>query len=148
MKTIYKGSDSNFVVGKNIVKSKVCNERKTQTIIFDDPPSVISRMAVVGEKEGKGPLSRYFQVVKGDDKNGEKTFEQAEIDMLEEALKCAADRLPGKLDDLDLILSGDLLNQITTSSYVCRNINTPYLCIYSACSTLSESIGKSEAKRS
>ncbi len=141
MKTIYKGSDSNFVVGKNIVKSKVCNERKTQTIIFDDPPSVISHMAVVGEKEGKGPLSRYFQVVKGDDKNGEKTFEQAEIDMLEEALKCAADRLPGKLDDLDLILSGDLLNQITTSSYVCRNINTPYLGIYSACSTLSESIG-------
>lgn len=112
-----------------------------QTVVFDNPPSVIGKMAVVGEKEGKGPLSKYFQVVKSDDKNGEKTFEKAEIDMLEEALKYACDVLPNKQDDLDLIISGDLLNQITTSSYVCRNINVPYLGIYSACSTLSESIG-------
>ena len=110
-------------------------------MVFERPPYVAGNTAVVGEKEGKGPLSKYFQIVKSDDKNGEKTFEKAEIDMLEEALSYTVKVLPGKEKDLDLILSGDLLNQITTSSYACRNTDTTYLGIYSACSTLSESIG-------
>lgn len=144
MKTIYKGRNCQFILdNKNTIDSdkKKQSDCKKQTVCFKNPPSVVSRMAVVGEKEGKGPLGKYFQVVKADDKNGEKTFEKAEIDMMEEALKYATENLPNKKDDLDLVISGDLLNQITTSSYVCRNLEVPYLGIYSACSTLSESIG-------
>lgn len=141
MKTICKGAlDGVSLKSRNCIAGNG-RRRKTQTVVFERPPYVAGNTAVVGEKEGKGPLSKYFQIVKSDDKNGEKTFEKAEIDMLEEALSYTVKILPRKEKDLDLILSGDLLNQITTSSYACRNTDTPYLGIYSACSTLSESIG-------
>lgn len=141
MRTILKGKGSNIIVDNVVDKPKrSAKHDKTQTISFDNPPCVVGRAAIVGEKEGKGPLGKYFHVVKADDKNGEKTFEKAEIDMLEQALDLAADSLPNKKVDLDLIISGDLLNQITTSSYVCRGLDTPFLGVYSACSTLSESI--------
>lgn len=140
-KVIYKGNNCGFLCNKKIEEHQVSNfHTKKQTIVFDNPPSVIGRMSVVGAKEGQGPLGKYFHVVKTDDKNGEKTFEKAEIDMLYEALIGASECLPNKTADLDLIIAGDLLNQITSSSYVCREMNVPYLGIYSACSTMSESL--------
>ena len=140
MRTILKGKGCNFVVGDAMSSCCREKEKKTQTISFINPPYVAGRAAVVGEKEGKGPIGKYFHVVKSDDKNGEKTFEKAEIDMLEQAFGIATDFLPDKTNDLDLVISGDLLNQITTSSYVCRSFDVPFLGVYSACSTLSESI--------
>ena len=140
MRTILKGKGCNFVVDNTMTSVCPEKEKKTQTISFINPPYVAGRAAVVGEKEGKGPIGKYFHVVKSDDKNGEKTFEKAEIDMLEQALGIATDILPDKTNDLDLVISGDLLNQITTSSYVCRSFDVPFLGVYSACSTLSESI--------
>ncbi len=140
MRTILKGKGSNFVVDDAPTFDYPEKKKKTQTISFINPPYVAGRAAVVGKKEGKGPIGKYFHVVKSDDKNGEKTFEKAEIDMLEQALGIATDVLPDKTNDLDLVISGDLLNQITTSSYVCRSFDVPFLGVYSACSTLSESI--------
>lgn len=140
MRTILKGAGSNIIVEQHNEKKPARQKEKSQTVCFDNPPYVVGRAAVVGEKEGKGPIGKYFHVVKSDDKNGEKTFEKAEIDMLQQALTLATDALPGKSKDLDLVISGDLLNQITTSSYVCRDLDVPFLGVYSACSTLSESI--------
>lgn len=140
-KILYKGKDCAFLSNAKIDKQQVSGfHSKKQTLLFDNPPCVIGRMSVVGKKEGAGPIGKYFHVVKADDKNGEKTFEKAEIDMLYEALIGAADCLPNGVADLDIIIAGDLLNQITSSSYVCRELNTPYLGVYSACSTLSESL--------
>ena len=140
MKTILKGKGSRFVIDDNLASVYSDKREKMQTITFHNSPYVAGRAAVVGEKEGKGPIGKYFHVIKSDDKNGEKTFEKAEIDMFKQALGIATDVLPDKNNDIDLIIAGDLLNQITTSSYVCRNFNVPFLGVYSACSTLSESI--------
>lgn len=117
---------------------KQCGKR--QTIIFPNPPKVIGRMAVVGEKEGKGPMGKFFQKIVDDDKMHEKTFEKAEIDMLTAAIKGAAENGKLKINDIDVLVAGDLLNQITSSSYVARELNIPYMGVYSACSTMSESL--------
>lgn len=116
----------------------VCPKR--QTVIFDNPPSIIGRMSVVGEKEGKGPMGKFFHKVVDDDKMHEKTFEKAEIDMLTAAIRGAAENGGLSVSDVDILIAGDLLNQITSSSYVARELNIPYMGVYSACSTMSESL--------
>ena len=97
-------------------------------------------MSVAGTKEGKGPIGKYIRKIYNDDKLHEKTFEKAETDMLTDAIRGAI-ASSGKLrDEIDLLIAGDLLNQITSSSYVAREIGIPYLGVYSACSTMSESL--------
>ena len=45
-----------------------------------------------------------------------------------------------ELTDLDVVLSGDLLNQCIGSSFPLRNTGIPHLGLYGACSTMAESL--------
>lgn len=138
--TIHKGESCNFVKNSSVTFSNpiINSGKKKQTIFFKNAPSIIGRMAVVGEKEGRGPIGKYFQRVENDIKMGEKCFEKAEIKMLELAIHGAMKDADISVKDLDLLLSGDLLNQITSSNYAARALNVPHLGLYSACSTMSE----------
>jgi stage V sporulation protein AD len=42
--------------------------------------------------------------------------------------------------EIDLLVSGDLLNQIISASFAARDFDFPFLGVYSACSTMSESM--------
>lgn len=116
-----------------------------QTMVFDNPPKIIGKMSVVGSKEGGGPMGKYFDKVLSDDKQGEKNFENAEIRMLTDAVKGAVENAHLTLKDIELMISGDLLNQITSSSYVARNLGIPYMGVYSACSTMTACIAMGAA---
>ncbi len=142
-KVLCRGENCAFTVPDkkiNIFAKEHAVNPKRQTVIFDNPPKVIGRMSVVGEKEGKGPMGKFFQKVVDDDKMHEKTFEKAEIDMLTSAINGAAESAGLSVSDVDILIAGDLLNQITSSSYVARELNIPYMGVYSACSTMSESL--------
>ena len=43
-------------------------------------------------------------------------------------------------EEIDIMLSGDLLNQIMSSSFTARNLHIPFLGLYGACSTMTESM--------
>lgn len=43
-------------------------------------------------------------------------------------------------EDIDVIISGDLMNQITSSCYSSEKFNFPFLGIYSACATSIEGV--------
>ena len=45
-----------------------------------------------------------------------------------------------KQEDIDVVISGDLLNQIVSASFMARNFNIPYLGVYNACSTMVETL--------
>lgn len=107
---------------------------------FYNTPRIIGKMSVVGEKESKGPMGMYFSRCETDDKLGEKTFERAEIRMFDTAVRGAVRDAKLEIDDIDLMISGDLLNQLTTSSYAARDIGVPHLGIYGACSTMTEGL--------
>ena len=47
--------------------------------------------------------------------------------------------------DIDLLVSGDLLNQIISASFTARDFDFPFLGVYSACSTMSESFALAAA---
>ncbi len=107
---------------------------------FENSPRIIGRMSVVGEKESKGPVGKFFHKCESDDKMGEKTFERAEIRMFDTAVRGAIRDAKLEIRDVDLFVSGDLLNQMTTSSYAARDLGIPHLGVYGACSTMTEGL--------
>ena len=115
-------------------------KRGKQSIVFPTPPTIKSWASVVGKKEGQGPLSNYFDVICTDSYFGQKTWEQAENKMQQIALETLIKKAGMVKDDLDLVFSGDLLNQCIGSSYSLRNKKIPHLGLYGACSTMAESL--------
>ncbi len=141
-KTLIKGNNCNFIAkGEKAEHIKSFNKRVGQTLFFENPPKIVGRMSVGGEKESKGPMGKYIRKHYADDKMGEKCFEKAEIDMLTDAIVGALDDCGKDREEINLMIAGDLLNQITSSSYVAREMNIPYLGAYSACSTMSQCLG-------
>lgn len=67
--------------------------------------------------------------------DGEKTTEDAEVKMQKIVVKDMLKRNP-----IDLVISGDLSNQIATSNRVMSEYNISHLGIYSACATYTESL--------
>ena len=89
---------------------------------------------VVGPYEEKGPLKGMFDKVYDNLYCNEKTWEKAETRCLEDSIKMILDKEP----TVDLIVSGDLLNQITSSCFGVEKYNIPFLGIYAACATSTE----------
>lgn len=111
-----------------------------QTVKFEKRPYIIGSAAVGGVKEGKGPLHSWFDLILEDDMFGEKTWEKAESKMLKEAMLTALQKSGKEKKEIDLVLSGDLLNQIMSSSFMARDLHLPFLGLYGACSTMTESL--------
>ena len=90
---------------------------------------------VVGPYEKKGPLGENFDKSYDDLYNGEKSFEQAEVKLLEESINILLNKIKKRKEEIDLVVSGDLLNQVTSSSYAVEKYNIPFLGVYSACAS-------------
>jgi len=110
------------------------------TILLERPAYIRGRGSVVGKEEAKGPLGKYFDITAEDTYWGEKTFELAERKMFEKACRHAVQQSRLQLKQVDLLLGGDLLNQIVTVSYAARSLGIPYLGLYGACSAMAESL--------
>lgn len=68
-------------------------ERKGQyTVMLSSRPTVLGYAAVVGKKEGEGPLGRVFDAVFDDTTMGEKTWEKAESAFQKEAFTRALNK--------------------------------------------------------
>lgn len=111
-----------------------------QTVRFDKRPYITGSAAVGGEKEGRGPLKSWFDLILDDDIYGEKTWEKAESKMLKDAMMYALQKSGTEKKEVDLVLSGDLLNQLMSSSFMARDLHLPFLGLYGACSTMTESL--------
>ena len=111
-----------------------------QTIYFKNLPKIIASGTVAGPKECAGIAGKYVDRALCDDMFAESTFEKAECKMLYCAIETAISNAGLKKECVDVLLSGDLLNQIISASFAARDIAIPFLGVYSACSTMSESI--------
>ena len=90
---------------------------------------------VVGPYEDKGPLGKYFDNSYEDLYCEADSWEKAETKLLEESMKKALRKNKLTKENIDLVISGDLLNQVTSSCYAASKINKPFLGIYSACAS-------------
>lgn len=90
---------------------------------------------ITGPYESKGPLSKYFDKSYNDLYFDEKTWELAESKMITESVLLLLNKVNKTRFDIDVYISGDLLNQIVASNYAAANLGIPYIGIYGACST-------------
>lgn len=109
------------------------------TLYFDNV-YVDNTSCVAGPYEKNGPLGNLFDKCYDDFYFGEKSVEDAEVKMIEESIDILLRKSKVRKKDIDLIVGGDLLNQITATSYGVLKFNIPHLGIYSACSTSTEGI--------
>ena len=110
------------------------------TIHFKNAPRIIATGSIAGPKECAGIAGSFVDRALDDDMFGESTFEKAECKMLSYAIDSAICNAGLDRERIDVLFSGDLLNQIISASFAARDFAIPFLGVYSACSTMSESI--------
>lgn len=115
-------------------------KRGKSSFLFSSKPVIAAWASVAGKKESEGPLGESFDISSKDTYFGQKTWELAEKKMQELALKTVCEKAGLHSWDIDLVFSGDLLNQCIGSSFSLRNMNIPHLGLYGACSTMAESL--------
>ncbi|HKL99896.1 MAG TPA: stage V sporulation protein AD [Mobilitalea sp.] len=111
-----------------------------QSIIFQQPPFIISGASIAGKKEGDGPLGRLFDVIWEDPMLGKKTWEEAESELMKEAAQKAILKVGLKAGDMRYIVGGDLLGQLIATSFGVAEMDIPMFGIYGACSTMGEAM--------
>ena len=111
-----------------------------QTLLLTAPPAIVGYASVVGQKEGEGPLKECFDYISDDSYFGEKTWEKAESHMIKQCFELACGKAAVSPNTLDMIFSGDLLNQCISSSFAMKDSKVPYVGLYGACSTMAESL--------
>ncbi len=109
-----------------------------QTIFFKNKPRIVATGTIAGPKECQGVIGSLVDKALADDTFGESTYEKAECKMLSYAISQAIKNAGGTEEEVDMLVSGDLLNQIISASFAARDFDIPFLGVYGACSTLAE----------
>lgn len=116
------------------------NRIGSRTIVLPSRPSVVCGASIAGRLEGEGPLGARFDAVVGDDLFSEETWEKAECRFFYTACDTCLRKAGVTADEVDVLLGGDLLNQIISASMAARELAVPFLGLYGACSTMAESL--------
>lgn len=95
---------------------------------------------IAGHLEGKGPLNKYFDKTYKDFYINSKSLEKSEVNLQKESIETLIDKENITKEQIDILISGDLQNQITASSYAAKDYEIPFIGVYSACATSTQSI--------
>ena len=106
-----------------------------QTWVFNSKPVIISSSAVGGPFEAQGNLAEDFDILHDNIWLGQDSYEKAEKKLLEQACETSIQKAGLKKEDIQFFLSGDLMNQIISSSFAARTLGAPFLGIFGACSS-------------
>lgn len=110
------------------------------TVFMERFPEIAASSAVVGKKEGEGPLASEFDAIYEDMYLGQDSWEKAESELQKQAVKLVLSKSGYSSDQVDMIFAGDLLNQCISSNYGLRSFQIPFVGLYGACSTMAESL--------
>lgn len=116
------------------------NRQGGRALRFRNMPRIAGHAAVVGKKEGEGPLYETFDSIAEDDHFNQVTWEKAESEMQKQCIELAARKAGREVREMNMILAGDLLNQCIGSAFASSESNVPFLGLYGACSTMAESL--------
>ncbi len=110
------------------------------TLSLPSLPGISGYAAVVGKKEGEGPLGSVFDYIYEDGMAGEKSWEKAESIFHRDAVTRAIAKSGVSPEDIDVIFAGDLLNQCIGTTFGIRELGIPFVGTYGACSTMALSL--------
>lgn len=110
---------------------------------FENQPVIISTGTVAGPFEGQGKIANDYDLIHEDLWMGQDSYEKAHRIMFEEACENALNKSGLTKDKIQYIIAGDLVNQITPTSFASRKLSIPYLGLFGACSTSMEGLALS-----
>lgn len=111
-----------------------------QSIKFNNPPAILSSASIVGQMEGEGPLSSYFDQIEQDPTFGQESWEKGESEMVRRAVQTAITKSGLTKEDIRYIFGGDLLGQLIGTTFGVKDFDIPVFGLYGACSTCGESL--------
>jgi len=104
-------------------------------IIFPSKPSVLAGGVVAGPLEERSTFKQYFDTVYDDERWQMETNEQGHRKMIEEACEIAMKKGGITTKEVDFLLGGDLVNQMTPTNFAARELAIPFIGMFSACAT-------------
>ena len=107
---------------------------------FANNPAILHTGVTGGPLEGQGPLKDTFDLLYDEAYANEATHEKAHRKMLEDAVEIALQKATLKKEKVDFFLAGDLINQITPTSFAARTNAIPHLGLFGACATSMEGL--------
>ncbi|HLR01972.1 MAG TPA: stage V sporulation protein AD [Virgibacillus sp.] len=113
------------------------------TWIFENTPVIKSTGTIGGPFEAEGNIPQDFDILHDDMWMKQASFEKAQRTMMEEACKIAVKKGNIDMKQVNYFISGDLINQITPTSFTASTLDIPYLGLFSACATTTESLALS-----
>lgn len=111
-----------------------------QSVCFRSDVYVLGRAAVVGKKEGEGPLRSFFDVIDETDMFEGENWNDAESRMMQKSAALAIKKAGLTPKQIRMLFAGDLLGQLLASSFGAGELPIPFLGVYGACSTMGESL--------
>lgn len=114
-----------------------------QTWVFDKKPVILSTGVVGGPFEKNGRITNDFDKFHMDLWMGKDSYEKAQTVLLEDAVDIALRKKALKSENIQFFLAGDLINQITPTSFAARTNQIPHFGLFSACAVSSEALALS-----
>ncbi|RSK27704.1 stage V sporulation protein AD [Bacillus sp. HMF5848] len=112
---------------------------------FKNPVYLHAAATVTGPKEKQGPLGKMFDKSYSDMYCDEETFEKAERRLLSDSIQIVCKKNNTSINNIDLLLAGDLTPQLASSHYTAYKLPVSFLGMYSACATLTSIIATASA---
>ncbi len=111
-----------------------------QSWVFANKPVITSSATIGGPFEANGLLSNDFDMLHKDLWLEQDSYEKAHRVLLEQACETALKKAGLALSDVQFLLAGDLINQMTPSNFAAEALEVPYLGVFGACSTSMEGL--------
>lgn len=114
-----------------------------RTWLFKNEPVIVSTGTVGGPFEARGKIPEDFDLLHEDIWLRQDSFEKAQKVLIEEACQKAMEKGGVQKEQVQFFLGGDLINQITPTSFAAKTFEVPYLGLFGACSTSMEGLALS-----
>src|SRR5699024_5870459 len=111
-----------------------------RTWVFKQQPTIISSGVVGGPFEAKGNIAEVFDILHDDMWLKQDSFEKSQRTMFEEACQIAIKKSHINKEQVDFFIGGDLINQITPTTFAAKTMDLPYFGLFSACETSMEGL--------
>ncbi|MEI3604886.1 stage V sporulation protein AD [Pseudogracilibacillus sp. SE30717A] len=107
---------------------------------FNNLPVILSTGVVGGPFEAQGKIANDFDILHEDMWLKQDSYEKAQQIMMEQSCQLAVKKANIDKGQVDYFISGDLINQITPSTFAAKTVDVPYFGLFSACATSTESL--------
>ncbi|MBO5176188.1 MAG: stage V sporulation protein AD [Lachnospiraceae bacterium] len=111
-----------------------------QSFRFSQQIQIRTGACTGGAMEKDGPLGAYLDAYDETGKFDGETWEESESRMLKKTIECAIEKAGKTKQEIDYLFCGDLLRQMTASSFGVKSLQIPVFGVYGACSTMGESL--------